>query len=81
MYPKLNRAYREAYKYLPVKPKKLKNDISKELEKLNIACEKMPRKFSKSATRFDVPMDLAALEGKIFFQYYILKIGINNCLP
>lgn len=59
----LNRAYREAYRYMPMKPQD-PNDVSNELEKLNLICEKMPRKFSKSATRFNVPMNLKSLESK-----------------
>ncbi|KAM7356263.1 uncharacterized protein ACRADG_002068 [Cochliomyia hominivorax] len=64
----LNRAYREAYRYLPLKPRD-HNDVVNELEKLNMISEKMPRKFSKSATRFDVPMDLKSIENMTALHY------------
>ncbi|KAI9588054.1 hypothetical protein GQX74_003900 [Glossina fuscipes] len=57
----LNRALREAFKYLSNKPHTDKC-ISEEFKKLNVTNKKTPRKFSKSATRFEVPMNLATLE-------------------
>ncbi|XP_037815934.1 uncharacterized protein LOC119606475 [Lucilia sericata] len=73
----LNRAYREAYKYLPLKPKD-HNEVIKELEKLNMICEKMPRKFSKSATRFDVPMDLKSVEKMSVFHYLSQYVWVSR---
>ncbi|XP_030570873.1 uncharacterized protein LOC115769963 [Drosophila novamexicana] len=55
----LNRALREAIKYLP----KAVHKPAEEVDKTAVnASSKMPRKFSKSATRFDVPMDLSMLK-------------------
>lgn len=39
-------------------------------------CEKMPRKFSKSATRFDVPMDLKSVEGNIL---EVMRFTLEIC--
>ncbi|XP_065359909.1 uncharacterized protein LOC135953825 [Calliphora vicina] len=73
----LNRAYREAYKYLPLKPRD-HNDVVKELEKLNMICEKMPRKFSKSATRFDVPMDLKSVKDMSVLHYLSKYVWVSR---
>uniref|UniRef100_A0A1B0AQV4 Phosducin domain-containing protein n=2 Tax=Nemorhina TaxID=44051 RepID=A0A1B0AQV4_9MUSC len=64
----LNRALREAFKYLSNKPHTDKC-ISEEFKKLNVTNKKTPRKFSKSATRFEVPMNLATLEEISVFDY------------
>ncbi|XP_058980151.1 uncharacterized protein LOC131803124 [Musca domestica] len=73
----LNRAYREAYKYMPQKPSD-PNDVSHELEKLNLICEKMPRKFSKSATRFNVPMNLKLLETMSVWEYLSSYVWVSR---
>uniref|UniRef100_A0A1I8Q2R4 Uncharacterized protein n=1 Tax=Stomoxys calcitrans TaxID=35570 RepID=A0A1I8Q2R4_STOCA len=73
----LNRAYREAYKYVALKPKD-PNDVTKELAKLNLVCEKMPRKFSKSATRFNVPMQLKALEDMSVWHYLSRFVWVSR---
>ncbi|XP_073838112.1 uncharacterized protein [Musca autumnalis] len=73
----LNRAYREAYKYMPLKPSD-PNDITHELEKLNLICEKMPRKFSKSATRFNVPINLKSLENMSIWEYLSRYVWVSR---
>ncbi|XP_075164123.1 uncharacterized protein LOC142236740 [Haematobia irritans] len=73
----LNRAYREAYKYVSMKTKD-PNDVSNELEKLNLICEKMPRKFSKSATRFNVPMNLKTLEDMTVWDYLSRFVWVSR---
>ncbi|XP_022233757.1 uncharacterized protein LOC111081908 isoform X2 [Drosophila obscura] len=58
----LNRALREAIKYMPPKHKIVQKDT--EDNHSTESTSKMPRKFSKSATRFDVPMDLSMINGR-----------------
>ncbi|XP_061395809.1 uncharacterized protein LOC133331433 [Musca vetustissima] len=73
----LNRAYREAYKFMPSKPSD-QNDVSHELEKLHLICENMPRKFSKSATRFNVPLNLKSLERMSVWDYLSRYVWVSR---
>ncbi|ALC44740.1 CG13449 [Drosophila busckii] len=59
----LNRALREAIKYMPKvsQTPAVEAETDKTMESSSYS-SKMPRKFSKSATRFDVPMDLTNLK-------------------
>ncbi|CAD7006308.1 unnamed protein product [Ceratitis capitata] len=62
----LNRALREALKYLPEKKAVSSKKVIEKSENLPFQTQsKLPRKLSKSATRFDVPLDPKLLEGSI----------------
>ncbi|XP_055856644.1 uncharacterized protein LOC129919698 [Episyrphus balteatus] len=75
----LNRAMREAYKYVPVKAKENKPKPIYECEKLYFETRsKMPRKFSKSATRFDVPLDMKTLEEMSVFEYLSKYVWVSR---
>ncbi|KAH8405068.1 hypothetical protein KR222_010782 [Zaprionus bogoriensis] len=73
----LNRALREAIKYMPKtvhNPKPVE-----ELEKTAASSScKMPRKFSKSATRFDVPMDLSMLKNMTPWDYLSKYVWVSQ---
>ncbi|XP_037931675.1 uncharacterized protein LOC119666471 [Teleopsis dalmanni] len=73
----LNRALREAIKYIPPKPKPA-NTIEEEVEKLTFAEKKMPRKFSKSATRFEVPFNLRSLEKMTVLDYLSKFVWVSQ---
>lgn len=74
MYFQLNRALREAYRFMPLKedPEEKTNEEKPQvdLKTMSIPTEEkpLPRKFSKSTARFEVPMNLKLLKGK--FQLY-----------
>lgn len=64
----LNRALREAFKYLPEKKPKPSKRVVEKLENPALRVKaKLPRKLSKSATRFDVPLDPKLLEGSLLY--------------
>ncbi|EDW26178.1 GL25501 [Drosophila persimilis] len=72
----LNRALREAIKYMPPKHK-----IVQKAPEDNHSAEstsKMPRKFSKSATRFDVPMDLSVINAMTPWDYLSKYVWVSQ---
>ncbi|XP_030372016.1 uncharacterized protein LOC115622256 [Scaptodrosophila lebanonensis] len=74
----LNRALREAIKYMPPKPKAV-NKPAEESEKSSGGINsKMPRKFSKSATRFDVPMDLNLFQNMTPLDYLSKYVWVSQ---
>ncbi|KAH8300492.1 hypothetical protein KR018_009135 [Drosophila ironensis] len=72
----LNRALKEAIKYLPPKPKTV---IKAPEEKVPTEKKsKMPRKFSKSATRFDVPMDMSMMKNMTPWDYLSKYVWVSQ---
>ncbi|KAL7731575.1 hypothetical protein ACLKA6_013102 [Drosophila palustris] len=72
----LNRALREAIKYMP---KTVQSKPAEEAEKATPSSSaKMPRKFSKSATRFDVPMDLSMLKNMTPWDYLSKYVWVSQ---
>lgn len=64
----MNRALREAFKYLPEKKSNPNKRVVDKYENPSFTFKaKLPRKLSKSATRFDVPLDPKLLEGSLLF--------------
>ncbi|KAH8376442.1 hypothetical protein KR200_003495, partial [Drosophila serrata] len=72
----LNRALREAIKYLPPKPKIMPKAPEEKVPPETTS--KMPRKFSKSATRFDVPMDLSMLKTMTPWDYLSKYVWVSQ---
>ncbi|XP_034140315.1 uncharacterized protein LOC117591245 isoform X2 [Drosophila guanche] len=72
----LNRALREAIKYMPPKHKMVQKatDDNHSTE----STSKMPRKFSKSATRFDVPMDLSKISAMTPWDYLSKYVWVSQ---
>ncbi|EDV98679.1 GH23317 [Drosophila grimshawi] len=71
----LNRALREAIKYMP----KTVHKPTEEVDKTTVSSSnKMPRKFSKSATRFDVPMDLSMLKTMTPWTYLSKYVWVSQ---
>ncbi|TDG49608.1 hypothetical protein AWZ03_003846 [Drosophila navojoa] len=70
----LNRALREAIKYIPKPVHKAVEEVDKTVG----TNSKMPRKFSKSATRFDVPMDLAMLKNMTPWDYLSKYVWVSQ---
>ncbi|KAH8351547.1 hypothetical protein KR059_007623 [Drosophila kikkawai] len=72
----LNRALREAIKYMPPKPKTLPKAPEEKVPPETTS--KMPRKFSKSATRFDVPMDMSMLKTMTPWDYLSKYVWVSQ---
>ncbi|XP_039487609.2 uncharacterized protein LOC120449288 [Drosophila santomea] len=72
----LNRALREAIKYMPPKPKTVPKPVDDKVPPETTS--KMPRKFSKSATRFDVPMDLSMLKNMTPWDYLSKCVWVSH---
>ncbi|XP_068142025.1 uncharacterized protein [Drosophila tropicalis] len=75
----LNRALKEAIKYMPPKQKTNPKPIEdKSSTPSTNQTSKMPRKFSKSATRFDVPMDLTMLKTMTPWDYLSKYVWVSQ---
>ncbi|BFF96409.1 uncharacterized protein DMAD_05075 [Drosophila madeirensis] len=72
----LNRALREAIKYMPPKHKIVQKATDDNHS--NESTSKMPRKFSKSATRFDVPMDLSMINAMTPWDYLSKYVWVSQ---
>ncbi|XP_053955001.1 uncharacterized protein LOC128861115 [Anastrepha ludens] len=75
----LNRALREAIKYLPEKkPKPIKKVLEENENPSFVSQSKMPRKLSKSAARFDVPLDPKLLEDMTVLEYLSQYVWVSS---
>ncbi|XP_036327433.1 uncharacterized protein LOC118740043 [Rhagoletis pomonella] len=75
----LGRALREAIKYLPEKKPKAIQKVAENLETPTFTSQsKLPRKLSKSATRFDVPLDLKLLEEMTILDYLGQYVWVSS---
>ncbi|XP_011201951.3 uncharacterized protein LOC105225258 isoform X1 [Bactrocera dorsalis] len=75
----LNHALREAFKYLPEKkPKPIKKAVEKYENPAFTFKAKLPRKLSKSATRFDVPLDPKLLEEMTVLGYLGKYVWVSD---
>ncbi|XP_034106560.1 uncharacterized protein LOC117569488 [Drosophila albomicans] len=74
----LNRALREAIKYMPKTVVQSKPVEEPDKTTSSSSSSKMPRKFSKSATRFDVPMDLSMLKNMTPWNYLSKYVWVSQ---
>ncbi|XP_011186692.2 uncharacterized protein LOC105214777 [Zeugodacus cucurbitae] len=75
----LNRALREAFKYLPEKKSKPNKRVVENQENPSFTyTAKLPRKLSRSATRFDVPLDPKLLEEMTVLDYLSKYVWVSN---